>query len=231
MLRDPGAEDSPAESSKSSKTCIPGLHRLHRRGAGRAERGSRGGRDRRGHHVRDGRLGVPRIVRALRGAGLRPLRGGESPGGEGDRHGARTRRAAPRALRSDAPARATRCRCSRRTALVPRVRHRTHAFELTRSIVARSDSAYAILGATAPRTSCSYEGLPILASQIDPAAPAGARLFAWARGTSSRRCVPWGACRPLCAGSIAAGTPANTESERAILCRIVLFDRIIGAAG
>ncbi|GAA2077486.1 LysR family transcriptional regulator [Microbacterium hatanonis] len=67
--------------------------------------------------------------------------------------------------------------------VVPRVRHRTHVFELTRSIVARSDSAYAIL-VQRPSNKSSYEGLPIVEKEIEPTPPPVSVVFAWARGTS-----------------------------------------------
>lgn len=65
--------------------------------------------------------------------------------------------------------------------LVPRVRHRTHAFELTRSIVARSDSAYAVL-VQRPVNTLTYEGLPIVEREIVPPPPAAKVVFAWAAG-------------------------------------------------
>lgn len=66
--------------------------------------------------------------------------------------------------------------------LVPNVRHRTHAFELTRSIVARSDSLYAIL-VQRPTNSRSYEDLPIIERDVYPLAPPVPVVFAQARGT------------------------------------------------
>ncbi|MEV1130505.1 LysR substrate-binding domain-containing protein [Agromyces sp. NPDC049794] len=51
--------------------------------------------------------------------------------------------------------------------LTPNVRHRTHAFELTRSLVARSDTEYAIL-VQRPVNKLSYEGLPIIEKDIVP---------------------------------------------------------------
>lgn len=65
--------------------------------------------------------------------------------------------------------------------LAPRVRHRTHAFELTRSIVARSDSAYAVL-VQRPANKLSYEGLDLVEREIVPAPPSVNVVFAWARG-------------------------------------------------
>jgi DNA-binding transcriptional LysR family regulator len=67
--------------------------------------------------------------------------------------------------------------------LTPTIRHRTHAFELTRSIVARSDSAYAIL-VQRPANKNSYEGLEVVEREITPAPPAVSVVFAWARGTT-----------------------------------------------
>lgn len=67
--------------------------------------------------------------------------------------------------------------------LTPRVRHLTHAFELTRSIVARSDSAYAVL-VQRPANKLSYEGLPILEREIVPPPPSVSVVFAWARGVA-----------------------------------------------
>ncbi|MEV1130775.1 LysR substrate-binding domain-containing protein [Agromyces sp. NPDC049794] len=51
--------------------------------------------------------------------------------------------------------------------LTPNVRHRTHAFELTRSLVARSETEYAIL-VQRPANKLSYEGLPIIEKDIVP---------------------------------------------------------------
>jgi DNA-binding transcriptional LysR family regulator len=64
--------------------------------------------------------------------------------------------------------------------LVPNVRHRTHAFELTRSLVARSDTAYAIL-VQRPANKMSYEGLPIIEKDIVPPPAAVSVVFAWAK--------------------------------------------------
>lgn len=64
--------------------------------------------------------------------------------------------------------------------LTPTVRHRTDAFELTRSIVARSDTAYAVL-VQRPDNKQSYEGLPIIEKEIRPAPPGVSVVFAWAR--------------------------------------------------
>ncbi|GGH41933.1 LysR family transcriptional regulator [Microbacterium album] len=64
--------------------------------------------------------------------------------------------------------------------VTPNVRHRTHAFELTRSVVARSDTAYAVL-VQRPANKLSYEGLPIIEKEITPAPPAVPVVFAWAR--------------------------------------------------
>ncbi|MDX2376789.1 LysR family transcriptional regulator [Microbacterium sp. LRZ72] len=63
--------------------------------------------------------------------------------------------------------------------LTPYIRHRTHAFELTRSIVARSDRAYAVL-VQRPANKLSYEGLPIIEKEITPTPPAVSVVFAWA---------------------------------------------------
>ncbi|WP_417562085.1 LysR family transcriptional regulator [Microbacterium sp.] len=64
--------------------------------------------------------------------------------------------------------------------LVPRIRHRTHAFELTRSIVARSDSVYAIL-VQRPDNKASYEGLPIVDKDIVPPPPPVSVVFSWCK--------------------------------------------------
>ncbi|MFV0373393.1 LysR family transcriptional regulator [Microbacterium sp.] len=61
--------------------------------------------------------------------------------------------------------------------LTPLVRHRTHAFELTRSIVARSRSAYAVL-VQRPTNRLSYEGLPIIEREIVPPPPSVSVVFA-----------------------------------------------------
>lgn len=65
--------------------------------------------------------------------------------------------------------------------LAPNVRHRTHAFELTRAIVARSDTAYGIL-VQRPDNKFSYEGLPVIERDIVPPPPPVRVVFAWARG-------------------------------------------------
>lgn len=64
--------------------------------------------------------------------------------------------------------------------LTPRVRYTTHSFELTRSIVARSDHAYAVL-VQRPRNNRSYEDLPIVEKEIVPAPPKVPVVFAWAK--------------------------------------------------
>jgi DNA-binding transcriptional LysR family regulator len=61
--------------------------------------------------------------------------------------------------------------------LVPVVRHRTHAFELTRSIIARSDTAYAVL-VQRPVNKLSYEGLPVIEREIVPPPPEVPVVFA-----------------------------------------------------
>ena len=63
--------------------------------------------------------------------------------------------------------------------LVPNVRHRTHAFELTRSIVARG-VGYAIL-VQRPSNKLSYEGLPILEKEVEPSLPTCPVVIAWPR--------------------------------------------------
>ena len=63
--------------------------------------------------------------------------------------------------------------------LTPNIRHTTHAFELTRSIVARSDSAYAIL-VQRPANKLSYEGLPVIEREIIPPPPPVPVVLAWA---------------------------------------------------
>jgi DNA-binding transcriptional LysR family regulator len=63
--------------------------------------------------------------------------------------------------------------------LVPNIRHRTHAYELTRSIVARG-IGYAIL-VQRPANKLSYEGLPILEKEIEPPVPACPVILAWPR--------------------------------------------------
>jgi DNA-binding transcriptional LysR family regulator len=64
--------------------------------------------------------------------------------------------------------------------LRPNVRYRTHSYELTRSIVARSPSYYAILVQRPPNTS-SYEGLPIIEREVQPALPPCPVILAWPR--------------------------------------------------
>jgi DNA-binding transcriptional LysR family regulator len=63
--------------------------------------------------------------------------------------------------------------------LVPNIRHRTHAYELTRSIVARG-IGYAIL-VQRPANKLSYEGLPILEKEIEPPVPTCPVILAWPR--------------------------------------------------
>ncbi|MEU2349437.1 LysR family transcriptional regulator [Modestobacter sp. NPDC049651] len=66
--------------------------------------------------------------------------------------------------------------------LVPTVRHRTHSFELTRSIVARGRT-YAIL-VQRPTNKSSYEGLPIVEREVDPPLPTVPVVLAWPAGVS-----------------------------------------------
>ena len=71
--------------------------------------------------------------------------------------------------------------CFRARDLVPNVRHRTRAYELTRSIVARG-IGYAIL-VQRPPNKLSYEGLPILEKEVDPPPlPTVPVILAWPRG-------------------------------------------------
>src|SRR3712207_3856989 len=63
--------------------------------------------------------------------------------------------------------------------LVPHIRHRTHSYELTRSIVARGRT-YAILVQRPPNKS-SYEGLPIIEREVDPPLPVCPVVLAWPR--------------------------------------------------
>jgi DNA-binding transcriptional LysR family regulator len=70
-----------------------------------------------------------------------------------------------------------------RVGLRPHVRHRTHGYELTRSIVARSTSAYAIL-IQRPSNKLSYEGLPIVECEIEPEPAACPVVLAWPRDTT-----------------------------------------------
>ncbi|HEY5397287.1 MAG TPA: LysR family transcriptional regulator [Trebonia sp.] len=63
--------------------------------------------------------------------------------------------------------------------LTPNVRHRTHAFELTRSMVARG-IGYAIL-IQRPENKLSYEGFPILEKEFDPPLPICPVVLAWPR--------------------------------------------------
>jgi len=69
--------------------------------------------------------------------------------------------------------------CFRARGLVPNIRHRTHAYELTRSIVARG-LAYAIL-VQRPPNKLSYEGLPILEKEVEPLLPTCPVILAWPR--------------------------------------------------
>jgi len=62
--------------------------------------------------------------------------------------------------------------------LTPAVLHHTHAFELTRCIVARSETAYAIL-VQRPTNKLTYEGLPLIEKEIVPAPPEVSVVFAW----------------------------------------------------
>jgi DNA-binding transcriptional LysR family regulator len=63
--------------------------------------------------------------------------------------------------------------------LTPNVRHRTHAFELTRSMVARG-IGYAIL-IQRPENKLSYEGFPILEKEFNPPLPICPVVLAWPR--------------------------------------------------
>ncbi|MCR2764301.1 LysR family transcriptional regulator [Microbacterium sp. zg.B48] len=65
--------------------------------------------------------------------------------------------------------------------LTPNIRHRTHAFELTRSLVARSTTDYAVL-VQRPANKLSYEGLPIVEKEITPPPPAVPVVLARSRG-------------------------------------------------
>jgi len=60
------------------------------------------------------------------------------------------------------------------------IRHRTHGYELTRSLVARDPALYAIL-VQRPRISQSYEGLPVVEHELVPEVPPCAVVLAWPR--------------------------------------------------
>lgn len=64
--------------------------------------------------------------------------------------------------------------------LRPNVRYRTHSYELTRSVVARSATNYAILVQRPPNKS-SYEGLPIIEREVKPPLPPCPVILAWPR--------------------------------------------------
>jgi DNA-binding transcriptional LysR family regulator len=64
--------------------------------------------------------------------------------------------------------------------LQPNVRYRTHSYELTRSIVARSPACYAIL-VQRPTNTSSYEGLPIIEREVEPSLPPCPVVLAWPR--------------------------------------------------
>ncbi len=66
--------------------------------------------------------------------------------------------------------------------LVPNIRHRTHTYELTRSLVARG-IGYAIL-VQRPPNKASYEGLPIVEREVDPPLPVCPVILAWPRGAT-----------------------------------------------
>lgn len=63
--------------------------------------------------------------------------------------------------------------------LMPKIRHRTHSYELTRSLVARG-STYAIL-VQRPSNKASYEGLPIVEKEVEPPLPVCPVVLAWPR--------------------------------------------------
>ena len=67
-----------------------------------------------------------------------------------------------------------------RHGLVPRIRHRTQDFELTRSIVARSATEYGSF-VQRPAGRLSYEGLPIVELELDPPPPVATVVLAWPR--------------------------------------------------
>lgn len=64
--------------------------------------------------------------------------------------------------------------------LEPTIRHRTHTYELTRSIVARG-IGYAVL-VQRPPNKASYEGFPILEREVDPPLPVCPVILAWPHG-------------------------------------------------
>jgi len=64
--------------------------------------------------------------------------------------------------------------------LVPTIGHRTKDFELTRSMVARSHTAYGLF-VQRPASSLSYDGLPIIIKEIEPPPPLASVVLAWPR--------------------------------------------------
>jgi len=61
---------------------------------------------------------------------------------------------------------------------LPRVRHHTRTYELTRSLVARSDRSFGIL-VQRPANQHSYDGLPVLEREIVPAPEPVPVVIAW----------------------------------------------------
>jgi DNA-binding transcriptional LysR family regulator len=62
--------------------------------------------------------------------------------------------------------------------LTPNVRYRTHSYELTRCIIARNTTYYAIL-VQRPANKSSYEGLPIVEREVEPPLPPCPVILAW----------------------------------------------------
>lgn len=62
--------------------------------------------------------------------------------------------------------------------LTPRLGHRTHSYDLTRALVARDTSYYAIL-VQRSRATTSHEGLPLVEREIRPEVPSSSVVLAW----------------------------------------------------
>ena len=101
--------------------------------------------------------------------------------------------------------------------LEPKVRYRTHSYELTRSIIARNPSYYAIL-VQRPSNRFSYERLPIIEREIEPLLPACPVILAWPKEhrPSPRAQAFADVARRLHAGPTDAGSRSHGDAGRQV---------------
>ena len=150
---------------------------LRRVVAGHAPGAAAGRAARRRRHVRPGPDGVPGPRRAVRAPGVCAVRR-QNPLAAQPTVTLEQLAPEPLILFDTTPSTSYAMSLFEDMGLAPNVRHRTHGFELTRSLVARNPPYYAIL-VQRPEIKHSYEGLPIIERELEPAVPPCPVVLAW----------------------------------------------------